>query len=132
VSLKHCSEELREWRDSRSTAAFEKISGLSMPEKVRGLEIECIKKALNETNGNKLKASKLLGITRQGLDKKMKGRFYCHYCQVSQSYNALHHSFFKTGILICPWCKKILRRKESSPETFLEFREMMNKGLIKI
>ena len=42
------------------------------PERIEELEIACIKDALQKTNGNKLQASKLLGITRQGLDKKLR------------------------------------------------------------
>lgn len=39
---------------------------------VQQLEIRLISKALQQTGGNRLKAAKLLGITRQGLYKKMK------------------------------------------------------------
>jgi two-component system response regulator AtoC len=39
---------------------------------VRQLEIRLISKALQQTVGNRLKTAKLLGITRQGLYKKMK------------------------------------------------------------
>ena len=44
----------------------------TLKETVEGIEIEMIKKALQETNGNKEKASAILGITRQGLFKKIK------------------------------------------------------------
>jgi transcriptional regulator with PAS, ATPase and Fis domain len=44
----------------------------SLNEAVELLEISMIKNALTETNGHKQKASNLLGITRQGLFKKMK------------------------------------------------------------
>ena len=43
-----------------------------MPAKVKALEIECINNALKKSAGNKLQASRALGITRQGLDKKIK------------------------------------------------------------
>ncbi len=46
--------------------------GGTLPEQVTELEIELIKKVLLETRGNKLRASRTLGITRQGLDKKLK------------------------------------------------------------
>lgn len=46
--------------------------GYSIPDQVRDLEIALIEKALQATGGNRLKASELLGITRQGLHKKMK------------------------------------------------------------
>ncbi len=45
---------------------------LSLPEQSKRLEIILIQKALRRTNGNKTKAAKLLAITRQGLDKKIK------------------------------------------------------------
>ena len=44
----------------------------SLNEAVELLEISMIKNALTETNGHKQKTSNLLGITRQGLFKKMK------------------------------------------------------------
>jgi DNA-binding NtrC family response regulator len=72
VSLKHCSEELKKWRSSHSITTLNDDDDLSMPDKVKELEITCIKDALGKTAGNKLQASKLLGITRQGLDKKIK------------------------------------------------------------
>ncbi len=45
---------------------------LALPEQIRRLEIILIKKAMRRTNGNKTSAAKLLAITRQGLDKKIK------------------------------------------------------------
>jgi two-component system NtrC family response regulator len=39
---------------------------------VKELEVTCIREALRESGGKKVQAAKLLGITRQGLDKKMK------------------------------------------------------------
>ena len=44
----------------------------SLKETVQRIEINMIKDALQKTDGNKEKASKLLGITRQGLFKKIK------------------------------------------------------------
>jgi DNA-binding NtrC family response regulator len=75
ASLKHCSQELRDWRDSRSGRAVKADTCSSLPEKVTELEITCIREALRESGGKKVQAAKLLGITRQGLDKKMKR--YC-------------------------------------------------------
>jgi DNA-binding NtrC family response regulator len=71
LSLKHCSEELRKGRNARALAMVESTRDLSLAERVEELEIESIKEALRRTRGNKLQASKLLGITRQGLDKKL-------------------------------------------------------------
>jgi len=48
------------------------ISSLSIPDQVRDLEITLIEKALAESNNNRVKAAEALGITRQGLHKKMK------------------------------------------------------------
>lgn len=72
VSLKHCSQELQSWRSSRTISDLKFESGLSLPAKIKELEIDCIKDALLEAGGNKRQASRLLGITRQGLDKKLK------------------------------------------------------------
>lgn len=71
ISLKHCSEELRKGRNARALAMVESTRDLSLAERVNELEITSIKEALRRTRGNKLQASKLLGITRQGLDKKI-------------------------------------------------------------
>jgi transcriptional regulator with GAF, ATPase, and Fis domain len=45
---------------------------LSIPDQVKSLEIRLIEKALAESGGNRVKAAESLGITRQGLHKKMK------------------------------------------------------------
>jgi DNA-binding protein Fis len=57
---------------SRAIIDFHKKEDLTMPQKVTALEIGCISDALKKTGGNKRQASGLLGITRQGLDKKLK------------------------------------------------------------
>ena len=49
-----------------------KVGSLSIPDQVKSLEIELIEKALEESNGNRVKAAEALKITRQGLHKKMK------------------------------------------------------------
>jgi DNA-binding NtrC family response regulator len=72
ITLKHCSQELQNWRNSRSITALQKQPDRSLPDKIKEVEITCIKDALRETGGNKLQASKLLGISRHGLDKKIK------------------------------------------------------------
>jgi transcriptional regulator with PAS, ATPase and Fis domain len=72
VSIKDCSQELQGWKHTGSIADLDDLSASTMPLKVRELEIRCIRDALSETRGNKLQASKKLGITRQGLDKKIK------------------------------------------------------------
>ncbi|MCP3892081.1 MAG: sigma-54-dependent Fis family transcriptional regulator [Desulfobulbaceae bacterium] len=45
---------------------------LALPEQIKRLEIILINKAMRRTQGNKSKAAKLLDISRQGLDKKIK------------------------------------------------------------
>ena len=72
VSLLHCSQELQNWKDTSSDTNDSYQSLYSLPLKIKELEISSIKNALLETHGNKRQASKILGITRQGLDKKIK------------------------------------------------------------
>jgi len=72
VSLNHCSTELQNWKSSNSIIEFKDLHDFTMPAKIKELEISCIKDALNKSNGNKRQTSKILGITRQGLDKKIK------------------------------------------------------------
>ena len=43
-----------------------------MPAAVQGIEMEMISEYLEKTGGNKERAAKLLGISREGLRKKMK------------------------------------------------------------
>ena len=47
-------------------------SGKSLYEAVEALERRMIQEALNESGGNRLKAAQMLGISRQGLFKKLK------------------------------------------------------------
>jgi transcriptional regulator with PAS, ATPase and Fis domain len=72
AALKFCSRELSDWRASRAERPLKRDTCSSLPEKVTELEITCIREALRESGGKKVQAAKLLGITRQGLDKKMK------------------------------------------------------------
>jgi two-component system response regulator AtoC len=44
----------------------------SLKETVEEIEIQMIKQALEKSGGNKQKASEILGLTRQGLIKKIK------------------------------------------------------------
>jgi Nif-specific regulatory protein len=68
------SEHIREYKADVSTSLPEKEAGssLSMKKTVEEIEIRMINDALLKTGGNKQKASELLGLTRQGLFKKMK------------------------------------------------------------
>ena len=72
LSLKYCSEELQKGRGASALALFERSRSLSLAERIAELEITGIAEALRRTRGNKVQAAKLLGITRQGLDKKIK------------------------------------------------------------
>ncbi len=73
IGPEKCSRELLSHTSSfpkrRSDDTF---SGLSIPDQVKSLEVKLIQKALAESNGNRVKAAEALGITRQGLHKKMK------------------------------------------------------------
>jgi transcriptional regulator with GAF, ATPase, and Fis domain len=71
VSLIHCSQDLQSRRNSYLIADIKNQPSFSLPEKIKEVEIGYIKDALLETKGNKRHASKLLGITRQGLNKKI-------------------------------------------------------------
>jgi transcriptional regulator with PAS, ATPase and Fis domain len=69
------SEQIqREMQVMGSTLVRSYASGdsRSLKETVEEIEIEMIKGALEKTRGNKQKASEILGITRQGLIKKIK------------------------------------------------------------
>ncbi|MCP4106339.1 MAG: sigma-54-dependent Fis family transcriptional regulator [Desulfobacteraceae bacterium] len=66
-----CSRELLEYSAERHPEDSPQ-SEYSLPDQVKSLEIRLIKKALKETRYDKAKASRLLGITRQGLYKKLK------------------------------------------------------------
>lgn len=72
ISLKYCSRELQKWRNSNSVTIMQNQPALPLSERVKEMEIACIKDALHKTGGKKVQASKLLGITRQGLDKKLR------------------------------------------------------------
>jgi Nif-specific regulatory protein len=56
-----------------TAAKFRKYKQLgAMPATVQGIEMEMISEYLEKTGGNKERAAKLLGISREGLRKKMK------------------------------------------------------------
>lgn len=63
-----CSAELRE----KETLAPGGGHSFSIPDQVKNLETRLILGALKKSGNNKVKAAELLGITRQGLHKKMK------------------------------------------------------------
>jgi DNA-binding NtrC family response regulator len=71
IGPEKCSRELLSISPA-SGRRDEIVSSLSIPDQVKSLEMKLIKKALAESNGNRVKAADALGITRQGLHKKMK------------------------------------------------------------
>ena len=71
VGPEKCSRDLLATAPA-SDRREEVASSLSIPDQVKSLEMRLIKKALAESNGNRVKAADALGITRQGLHKKMK------------------------------------------------------------
>ena len=70
ISGEQCSKDLLASPEANSETAFSLQE--TLPKQVRELEIKLIQKALQESGGNRSQAARLLGITRQGLHKKMK------------------------------------------------------------
>jgi transcriptional regulator with PAS, ATPase and Fis domain len=68
LRLDRCSSELRRGSSGRR---FDD-GNLDIPSRVGTLERRLIDEALGRTGGNKARAAELLGITRQGLHKKLK------------------------------------------------------------
>ncbi|KPK23356.1 MAG: hypothetical protein AMJ61_15875 [Desulfobacterales bacterium SG8_35_2] len=71
IGPEKCSRELLAATPAPARKA-KTVDSLSIPDLVKTLEIELIEKALAENSGNRVKAAEALGITRQGLHKKMK------------------------------------------------------------
>ena len=69
ITMEGCPPELLKFDNTAKNDDFS--DDLSLTAKIKALEINCIKKALREAQGNKGKAAKLLGITRQGLHNKL-------------------------------------------------------------
>jgi transcriptional regulator with PAS, ATPase and Fis domain len=72
ITLDKCSRDLVK---AVSRGVAEEASGslyLPLPDQIRTLEVSLIQKALQEAGGNRTRAAELLGITRQGLHKKIK------------------------------------------------------------
>jgi Nif-specific regulatory protein len=69
------SEQIRremEVKGSADLRLYARADSQSLKETVEEIEIRMIRDALEKTRGNKQKASEILGITRQGLIKKIK------------------------------------------------------------
>jgi len=69
ISPDMCSQEIRNFITKPRKG---KHGDRSLPEQVKALEVELITKALEQAAGKKNKTAELLGITRQGLHKKIK------------------------------------------------------------
>jgi len=69
LTADRCSPELLA---SANAPKAPQADDLSLPNRVRELELELIQDALERTGGNRVRAAELLGITRQGLHKKLK------------------------------------------------------------
>ena len=73
IPVDKCSRELLSfYHNSKQRRRATDFDNLAIPAHTKRLEVDLIKKALHQTNGNKSKASELLDITRQGLLKKIK------------------------------------------------------------
>lgn len=70
LELHNCSAELR--GDAGGAASLRHADAVTLPARVEMLEIQLIRESLRQTHGNRARAAALLGITRQGLHKKMK------------------------------------------------------------
>ena len=70
VELSNCSAEVR--GDAAAGVSSRHADGDTLPARVEMLEIQLIRESLRKTGGNRARAAALLGITRQGLHKKMK------------------------------------------------------------
>jgi transcriptional regulator with PAS, ATPase and Fis domain len=72
IRLSQCSQGLRDFYEANDLLQASENSSLSIPTNVALLEKKLIRKALRLCNGNKSKAAKQLGLTRQGLSQKLK------------------------------------------------------------
>ena len=70
ICAEYCSDEVKGKASEQHETAD--VSGKNLPEQVKTLEKREIIRTLEETKGNKVHAAVKLGITRQGLYKKMK------------------------------------------------------------
>ncbi len=70
ITLDKCSRDLMPLAVVRAPQSGSLLD-LSLPAQVQNLEIELIRKALKHARGNRTQAADLLGITRQGLHKKI-------------------------------------------------------------
>ena len=74
IQPRSCSRELLAVFDTagKQSRTSGESSELALDDQVRKVEIDLIEKALRQAAGNKAKAARMLRISRQGLDKKLK------------------------------------------------------------
>ena len=72
LTTEHCSPELGRVAQLLSERSKVVSTDINLPDQVQALEIRLIQHALSEANGNKVRTAAILGISRQGLHKKMK------------------------------------------------------------
>jgi transcriptional regulator with PAS, ATPase and Fis domain len=72
ITPNNCSKDLLQSSSGANPQRVSESLHVSLPDQVNALEIRLIQKALKEAGGNRTRTAKLLGITRQGLHKKMK------------------------------------------------------------
>lgn len=80
-----CSRELSHFYETVQNAEAGEETSLCIPDHVKKLEKELIEKAMKKASGNKSQAAGLLGITRQGLLKKIKRYGVCKEQNKSQN-----------------------------------------------
>jgi transcriptional regulator with GAF, ATPase, and Fis domain len=80
-----CSRELTAFFDTtgKQGRMAGEIGGLVLDDQVRKVEISLIEKALKQAAGNKAKAARMLRISRQGLDKKLKRYNLCQRTEMT-------------------------------------------------
>ncbi|MGA1823201.1 MAG: sigma 54-interacting transcriptional regulator [bacterium] len=76
ITMEECPPELLKFDSRAQHDDFP--DDVSLAAQIKALEINCIRQALREAQGNKGRAAKLLGITRQGLHNKL-NRYRLNY-----------------------------------------------------
>ena len=72
INEDHLDVLIRSLRKNNEAHPEEVVSSRSLPVAVEQLEHRLIEEALRECGGNKQKAAQVLGLSRQGLIKKLK------------------------------------------------------------
>lgn len=72
ITPAHCSPELLQAASRRVLTESTGTLAVPLSEQVQALEISLIRQAMQQTGNNRTRMAELLGITRQGLHKKLK------------------------------------------------------------